>query len=186
MTLPVSFRKLLSGLPLCLSCLVGMHAIAAKAGHAGGKPPPSYRLDEVRVQLTLHPGRGGTAVHRVRLSGSGSAVLERGGQRLPFRYDRKDLMALLNALYGMRFFEMSANTTTLYSVVLQDDGTVRTSMLRMPDEASTQVCFSVASYSKCVTYSSDRPGELRNVVQHVFDEADRLAKGLASGDPVPR
>lgn len=186
MTIPDSFRKLLSGLPLCLSCLVGMNAMAAKAGHSVGKPPASYPLDEVRVQVTRQPARGGATVQRVRLTGSGSAMLERGGHSLPFRYDRKDLMTLMNAFYRMRFFEMSADTTTRYSIVLQDDGTVRTSMLRVSDASSTQVCFSVASYSKCVTYSSDPPGELESVVQQVFDEADRLTKGNASGDPAPR
>lgn len=186
MTMLAEFRRLLSGLPLCLSCLAGMHAMAAKEDHAVGMPPPSYPLDDVRVQLTLQPGRAGVAVQRIRLSGSGSAMLERGGQSLPFHYARKDLMALLNAFYGMRFFEMPADTRTRFSVVLQEDGTVRTSMLRMLDEASTQVCFSVASYSKCVTCSSDRPGELRNAVQHVFDAAGRLSTGHPSGEPTRR
>ncbi|MHB1083662.1 MAG: hypothetical protein ACYCZA_02315 [Thiobacillus sp.] len=175
MTMPAPLRYFLVGLSLCFSCQSGASAMSAKPSLETGKPPQSYRLDEVSIQMTRQPGRGHFQVRRVSLSGTGAATLEQDGQKLPFHYTSKDLLALLNDLYKIRFFEMPANYSIRHSVFLKDDDTIGTSMLRMLDESSTSVCFSVAAYKRCVTYGTEGPGELENIAARIFTEADKLA-----------
>ncbi len=145
--------------------------------HTGiSAPPLVYRLDEVSISLTRQPGSSTAPIQRINLSGTGSATLERGGQRMPFRYTPKDTLALLNALYKMRFFDLPTNYITRYSVFLKDDDTVGTSALRMPDASSTSVCVTLtATYEKCVSYGAEGPYELENITARIFAEADRLA-----------
>jgi hypothetical protein len=119
---------------------------------------------------------GNFPVQRVSLSGTGSSTLERGDQKLSFRYADKDMLVLLNKLYRIRFFELPTRYTAKYSVFLKDDGSVGTQALKMSDASSTNVCFTVMAYEKYVTYSSEAPRELEDMVQRIFSEADRLVK----------
>ena len=144
--------------------------------HAGiSAPPLVYRLDEVSISLTRQPGSSTAPIQRINLSGTGSATLERGGQRMPFRYTPKDTLTLLNAFYKIRFFDLPTNYITRYSVFLKDDDTVGTSALRMPDTSSTSICITItATYEKCVSYSAEVPYELENITTRIFSEANRL------------
>lgn len=148
--------------------------MAAKPSLETGKPPHTYRLDEVSLRLTRQPGNGAFPVRRVNLSGAGAATLERDGRKLPFHYAPKDLLALLNELYKIRFFDLPTNYRTRYSLFLKEDGSVGTSALRLSDESSTSVCIAVAAYEKCVTYGSEAPYELEHLAKRIFSEADRL------------
>lgn len=139
-----------------------------------GKLPQSYRLNEVSVRVTLQPGRGNFPVRRVSLLGTGAATLEQNGQKQPFPYASRDLLALLNELYKIRFFELPTNYTTRHSVFLKEEGLIGTNLLRMSDESSTSVCFSTAAYEKCVTYSTEGPDELDRIATRIFSEASRL------------
>lgn len=147
--------------------------MATKPSSETGKPPQSYRLNEVSVQLTRQPGRGPFPVQRVSLSGAGAAILEQDGKKLPFQYTTKELVALLNELYKIRFFELPTNYNIRHSVFLKDDGLIGTDLLRMQDEASTKVCFSVTSYEKCVTYGAVSPYELEGIATRIFSEANK-------------
>lgn len=166
---------LLAGLLLGM-CLTGACAMPAQKSLGVGGPPLTYRIEDVNVKLTRQPGSAAFPIRRVHLSGTGSATLERDGQTLSFRYASRDLLNLMNAFYKIRFFDLPTNTTARHSVFLKEDGSVVTSSLRMLDAASTRVCFSVATYEKCVTYASEPPRELDELVQRVFAEADRLVK----------
>ena len=135
-----------------------------------GGPPLAYRIDEVDLNLTRHRGNPALPIQRVRLSGAGNATLEHSGELVQISYSTRDLIALLNELYKIRFFELPSKYTTRYSVVLKEDGTVATSALRMTDAGSTSVCFAVSEYEKCVTYGRDGPRELENIVNRVFDD----------------
>jgi hypothetical protein len=75
----------------------------------------------------------------------------------------------------MRFFELPEDYSTEYSVFLDDNHIIQTTALRLSDAQSTSVCFAVASYKKCVTYSHKGPLELENVFERVFSDADKLA-----------
>lgn len=140
---------------------------------AGG-PPLAYRIDEVSVRLTRNSGNPALPVRRVILSGAGSAILERDGKEVQFPYGKKDLLAFLNALYKIRFFDLPTQYSPQYSVFMKDDETVGTAALRMPDSGSTNICFAVTGYEKCVTYGSGTRGplELENIAKRIFSDAD--------------
>lgn len=140
-----------------------------------GGPPLAYRIGEVSVRLTRHPGNPALPIRRVILSGVGGATLERDGKSVQFPYGSKDLLALLNELYRIRFFDLPTQYNTQYSVFLKDDGTVGTAALRMPDSGSTSICFAVTGYEKCVSYSREGSLELENIARRIFSDADRLA-----------
>ncbi len=140
-----------------------------------GGPPLTYRLDEVSVRLIRHPGNPALPIRRVVLSGAGGATLERDGERMRFSYGNRELLALLNALYKIRFFDLPSQYNTRYSVFLKDDGTVGTEALRMPDSASTSICFAVSGYEKCVSYGRSGPLELEDIAKQIFSDAGRLA-----------
>lgn len=138
-----------------------------------GGPPLAYHIDEVVLNLTRHPGNSAFPIRRVRLSGAGNATLERGGELVQISYPTRDLIALLNELYKIRFFELPSKYTTRYSVVLKEDGSVATSALRMTDAGSTSACFAVTEYEKCITYGLDGPRELESIVNRVFDDVEK-------------
>lgn len=137
------------------------------------KPPQSYRLEDVSVKVTLHPGRGAFPARSVNLFGTGTGTLEQNGQKQTFQYATKDMMALLSEFYKIRFFELPANYSVRHSVFLKDDGTIGTTMLRMLDESSTSVCIAIAAYEKCVRYSVQGPAELEHIVTRIFSEASK-------------
>lgn len=140
-----------------------------------GKPPQSYRLDETTIVITRHPGRSPTPIRRLSIAGTGAATLEQNGQKHAFRYATTDLLAVLNNLYAIRFFDLAGDYTTRRSVFLKDDGTIVTTMLRMVDEPSTTVCVSATSFEKCVSYGAHAPDTLENIVARVFSDAETLS-----------
>jgi hypothetical protein len=172
--LPAAHSFFLGGLLIFGICFTGAVPMAAETSLGVGGPPLAYRIDEVSVSLTRQPGNPALPIRRVILSGAGSATLERDGKNIQFPYERKDLLALLNALYKIRFFDLPTQYNTQYSVFLKDDGTVGTAAVRMSDSGSTNICFSVTGYKKCVTYGPGTSGplELENIAKRIFSDAD--------------
>jgi len=140
-------------------------------------PPKTYRLDDVSIDLIRHAGVivGSTDKH-IRISGAGNSTQKHGGKSLSFLYSTQDLLAVINSLNQLRFFELPTIHNIKYSVYLKDDGTVGKSALRMHDAANTTVCFNIPEYKKCVTYNSDIAPELEKLVKHIFSEVDKLLK----------
>ena len=170
-------NEFLAGTLLIIIACVGMPAAMSAesviTGSLGpGGPPLTYRMDEVRIRLTRHPGNTAFPVQRISLSGSGSATLERDGKIMPFIYPVKKLLVLMNGLYRIRFFDMPDDYTNRYSVVLKDEGTVETAALHMLDAGGTRICFSAASYEKCVNYGDGGPSELDDIATRILSEAD--------------
>lgn len=163
-----------SGLIFCLLFLTGTNVLASENGKNQMMPPLKYKLDEVNIHIIRNPVNPASSVREIKLSGTGNAILEQDGQTQEFKYPEKDLMALLDHLYNLRFFELPNDYRTKYSVFLKEDGTVNTAKLRLADMPSTSICFSTANYKKCVTFTIEGPGELKNVVQQTFDEVNRL------------
>ena len=161
---------------IVIACLGMPAAMAADYSPESGSPPLTYRIDDVRIRLTRHPGNAAFPVQRVSLSGSGSATLERDGKIMPFTYQVKKLLALMNEFYRIRFFEMPDDYTNRYSVFLKDGGTVETAALHLLDAGGTWICFTVASYEKCVSHGDDGPSELEDIARQIFSEADVLVK----------
>lgn len=156
------------------TCFMGTMSMATERSLGADGPPLAYRIDEVSVRLTRHPGNPAFPIRQVILSGAGRATLEHDGKSVQLPYGSKDLLTLLNELYKIRFFDLPSQYNTQYSVFLKDDGTVGTAALRMPDSGSTSICFAVTGYEKCVTYSSDGPLELETIAKRIFSDADRL------------
>ena len=171
--MPTRLMRLITGLLIGVSCLTGSCSMATERNPGAAGPPSTYRLDEVSVRLTRQPGHG-LPTRRISLSGTGDAALERDRQNLPFRYESRELLALLNELHRIRFFDLPTNYRARYSVFLRDDGTVGTEVLKMSDASSTSICFAVPSYEKCVTYSTEGPAELEKLAQRIFSEAEQL------------
>ena len=160
----------------CVGMPAAMSAESVITGSLGpGGPPLTYRIDDVHIRMTRHPGNAAFPVQRVSLPGSGSATLERGGKIMPFTYHVKKLLVLMNDLYRIRFFDMPDDYTNRYSVFLKDGGTVETSALHMLDAGGMRICFAVARFEKCINYGDEGPSELEDIARRVFSEADVLA-----------
>jgi hypothetical protein len=136
--------------------------------------PLSYKIEEVRISVTRRSGNP-FPIHRLIFWGSGNATLERDGKSVSLNYPEKDLMIVLNELYKIRFFELPEDYSTEYSVFVNSDNVVQTISLRLSDAESTRVCFAVANYKKCVTYSHKGPLELENLVKQLFADVDKFA-----------
>ncbi|SEA37660.1 hypothetical protein [Nitrosospira multiformis] len=139
-------------------------------------PPLTYPIQEVDLHLIRQAGNAAFPVQRISLSGKGSATFERSNELLQVFYPTSALVALLNELYRIHFFELPSQYTPRYSVFLKDDGMIATSALRMIDTASTRICFAVTAYEKCVTYGRDGPHDLENIVNRVFDDIEKQVK----------
>ena len=148
-------------------------AAISDASPAG--PPLSYRIDAVVIRMTLPPERQGDTPRQLQLSGTGSATLESQGQRRAFPHTPQAQVAVLDALYRMRFFNLPTQSAARYSVVLREDGMVLTQALRMVDAPTGRVCVSVAAYEKCVTFGTTEPSALAQLVERTFADAQQRA-----------
>ena len=157
-----------------LGLMSGADAMANQASVGPGGPPKSYRIEDVTVRVQIQATRG-LPMRQVILSGNTTGTLERDQQKLSFAFPSKDLLAVVNTLYRMRFFNLQDSPGVRYSVFLKDDGMVTTQALKMNDVGDTRVCFSAGKYEKCVSYVGDGPAELQDIVRDVFTQAERLA-----------
>ena len=163
-------------LPVFILFFVGSASMAGERALGPDGPPLAYPIQEVNLHLTRQPGNAAFPVRRINLSGKGTAAFERGEEFLQIPYSTSTLVALLNELYRIRFFELPSQYTARYSVFLKDDGMIATSALRMMDAESTRICFAVTGYEKCVTYGRDGPHDLENIVNRVFDDIEKQVK----------
>lgn len=135
-------------------------------------PPSSYRLNDISVRLTLHPGSPAFSTRWINLSAEGAVLLERDGTTARFSYANQDLLNLVNELYKMHFFELPSEYTAEYSIVQKEDGHLATMISSMDDEPSTSVCVLIKEYKKCITYSRKGPLELENLVHRIFSKVN--------------
>ena len=169
-------RLLIISLMITIGGLVGGSVFAAETSGGLASPPAEYRLDDVRVLLTRHPGMRKAPIQQIELSGKGNATLKRDSTSVSFQYKTPQLLDLLNKLYSIRFFELPASYFVQRSIFLKDDGSIGTQIRRMMDAPSSSICFTVSTYEKCVSYGADGPHELRSIEQHLFSEAEYLTK----------
>lgn len=149
--------------------------MAANAPSSPAAPPLSYRIETVVIRMTLPPERQADTPQQLHLSGTGSATLERQGQRQPFSHTPQAQVAVLDALYRLQFFSLPTHASTRFSVVLRDDGTVLTQAMRQTDAPTGRVCVSIAAYEKCVTFSTTEPSALGQLVERTFADAQQRA-----------
>ncbi len=139
--------------------------------------PSRFRADELGLRLSRQNGNAAYAPRVVSLPGTGDATLEADGRKLPFRFESRDRVALLNELYRIRFFDLPTQYSTRPSARLSDDGSVDTIRRQLSDANVNSVCVSIAAFERCVHYGSEAPLELDRLAQRVFAQAEVLAGG---------
>lgn len=155
---------------------VPVRTVASERAPPAG-PPLSYRLDTVELRLQRQPGHGQPKLALV-VAGAGSATLESGrpASARGFTLPADEVLALLNGLYRLRFFDLPAALRARQSVLLMPDGAIATQVTNRIDTASTTVCVALPGFEKCVRYAEgDGPPELEGWVQAAFADAQRRA-----------
>lgn len=125
----------------------------------------------------------GQPMGQLVLAGKGQASLQSGDRKRLFEHAAKDHLNVLNGLYRIRFFDLPAQVRSPLSVLLMDDGSVGTQMLKMADAGSTTVCFNLPNYEKCVRYEAGGPTELEDWLARVWADAEQRAASAASAAP---
>ena len=85
-------------------------------------------------------------------------------------------MALLNALFEIRFFDLPAQFSSQDVAQLLEDGSVRLIQKFTSSSGGNSVCVNIAAFEKCVRYGPQTPVELDRIFQRVFADAERLAR----------
>lgn len=139
---------------------------------AAEQPPATFKLSDASLQLTLQSGQG-LPERRLTLESPAPSVWLIGSKAQPFQLPAADLVAAINALHTMRFFQMPDQFGHRPTLVLRDDGLVGTQVLNMIDSGNTRLCFLLPDYRKCVSYQRDPPRELGELVQRLLSDAVR-------------
>lgn len=156
----------------------GQTTVSADTPAAGGWPPLSYRLDEAAVRVQRQHGHGQPGLLLVLRAAGGTLAV--GAREDAFRSDDKALLAAINALYRVRFFDLPSTLSARRSVFLRDDGRVGMQMLSLSDASTTTVCFTLPSFEKCVAWQSDPPQELDALAQRLLADALQAARPAAA------
>lgn len=114
----------------------------------------------------------------------GKASMEAGrpATTRAFSLPAADVVALLNGLYRLRFFELPAVIGARTSVFLMPDGSLGTQQAGMTDASTSTVCFRLPGHEKCVRYTAGQgPQELEAWVKAVLADALRRTQPTAPG-----
>ena len=168
----VAPQGLLLGLLLGLIAITGVAPLAAEPLAKADAMPQTFRIDALSIRLSRQVSN---APWQVQLSGVDGGSLTQGGKQRPFPYPAKDLVALLNALYEVHFFDMPSRYAAHAAAQLMADGTVSMAGVDSSNATGNGVCVSVASFEKCVRWGNRAPVELDRIAQRAFGEAQRLA-----------
>lgn len=168
----VALQDLRLGLLLSLIAITGVAPLAAEPLTKADAMPQTFRIDALSIHLSRQVSNAPWQVH---LSGAEGGSLTQGGKPRPFPYPAKDLVALLNALYEVHFFDMPSRYASHAAAQLSADGTVSMAGVDSTNATGNAVCVSVASFEKCVRWGNRAPVELDRIAQRAFGEARRLA-----------
>ncbi len=160
------------GLLLGLIAITGAAPLAAEPLSRADAMPQTFRIDALSIRLSRQVSN---APWQVQLSGADGGSLTQGGKQRPFPYSAKDLVALLNALYEVHFFDMPSRYAAHAAAQLGADGTVSMAGVDSSNATGNGICVSVASFEKCVQWGNRAPVELDRIAQRAFGEALRLA-----------
>lgn len=135
-------------------------------------PPADFRMADLRLTLTRQTGAIAQPMQRLAVSGAGEATFTLGSTSKGFAFSADELLATLNTLLVIKFFDMPTDYSARRSYFIRDNGQVGTQMLKLPDLPNTQVCFALPSFQKCVNYDEQQaPVALEGWVQRLFNEA---------------
>jgi hypothetical protein len=171
-----SHRALLGGL---LAGLIGATATRAMAEEGKVGPnvmPYNFRVDELSIRLSRQTANTAYSPWEIHLSGTDGGSLTYDGKLRSFPYSANKIVALLNALYEIHFFDLPSEYASQPRARLNDDGGVSLDKILWTDEGSNRLCVKVASYEKCVRYGgNEMPPELDRIFQGIFADAPHLA-----------
>lgn len=146
-------------------------------------PAGPYRLGEIGLTVDVQPGHG-LPLRRLNLAGEGESVLELGGKAQRFAYPAADLLAAINVLQRLRFFEMPDRLAPLRRLSQGPDGRIYTQLTRMADTGTVTLCVQLADHRKCVSYQQDAPPELDALATRLLGDAQRRT-GAAGASALP-
>ena len=134
--------------------------------------PRSFAVTDLRIRLSRQAGNAAFVPWVVNLAVAGSS-LSHDGMQWPLPYSDKDLVALLNALHEIRFFDMPSQYSRQDVAQLLADGSVRLIEKFTSHAGGNSVCVKIATAEKCVRYGTQAPVELDRIFQRVFVNALR-------------
>ena len=150
-------------------------AAAAEALHSAAALPHSFAVRDLSIELSRQDGN---AVHKpwqVRLSGAGTGSLSHDGRQWQLTTAPKDVVAVLNRLLELHFFDMPASTSSRAFAQLLDDGSVRLIERSQTSANGNGLCVRIASFERCVRFGPSAPVELAQLFERVIAETQRQA-----------
>lgn len=140
-------------------------------------PPLSYLIKDVNITLSRHLTSGkGKKTEIVNIVADGKSTVSMNGNESVLTYSRNDVLEIINSLYAIKFFDLPSRYSMTYSVFMNADGLIDTSANLMQDQASTNVCFSISTYKKCVAYGVNKPEKLDKIVTRILTTAETLSE----------
>lgn len=139
--------------------------------------PQAFEAGDLSIHFSRRAGNAAYKPWEVHMSGAGGGTLIHDGKHSPLAYPSNDVVALLNALFEIRFFDLPAQYSTQDVAQLLDRGSVRLIQKFTSSASGNSVCVNIAAFEKCVRYGPQGPVELDRVFQRVLADAERLAGG---------
>ncbi len=137
--------------------------------------PQAFAVGELSIRLSRQAGNAAYQPWEVQLSGADGATLTHDGKQWPLPYEPKDVVALLNALFEIHFFDLPTRYSTQEVAQLLDDGSVRLIGKSTSSAGGNSVCVRIAAFERCVRYGLRAPLELDRLFQRTFVDAHRAA-----------
>jgi hypothetical protein len=167
-------RFLRAGLLLALIVQPAAAAMAGEVTSGAHGMPPSFPVSVLSIEVSRQTGNAAYAPLRVHLSGADGGSLGKAGTQQSFPYPPGELVALLNALFELHFFDLPSRYANRPAAQLNADGSVSLNMMESSSSTANSVCVRVASFEKCVRYGNAAPLEIERLVSRVVADAQRL------------
>ena len=138
--------------------------------------PRAFYVGDLSIHFSQRVGNAAYTPWEVHMSGAGGGNLIHDGKHSPLPYASRDVVALLNALFEIRFFDLPAQFSSQDVAQLLEGGSVRLIQKFTSSSGGNSVCVNIAAFEKCVRYGPQTPVELDRIFQRVFADAERLAR----------
>ena len=148
------------------------------------EPAPAGSTFDVRqldIRLSRQASNAAQQPWQVQVSGAGQSSYNVNGKTWPLPYAAKDAVALLNALYAIRFFDLPQDYSTQDVAQLRADGSIVVLQKFTSNSNLNSVCVSIAAVEKCVRFGALAPIELERIFKHQIADAERLVGSPAEG-----
>lgn len=157
----------------------GAGAVAHKTAQAS--TGPVFDARQLDIHLSRLAGNVAQQPWQVQLSGAGQSSYSRNGKTWSLPYAAKDAVALLNALYAIRFFDLPQDYSSQDVAQLRADGSVVVLQRFTSNSNLNRLCVRIAAVEKCVAFGQQAPAELVRIFEHQYAEAERLVGLPADG-----